>query len=292
MDGARLKYATAQLLARLENDGRRTWIFFAPGGMSAEYAFEESSIAATTGSTLAKDKGLVRIPVPEPGTGAIFEVTPVGGKPFSVLTLTRQQAVNALKSDKLWGAQRLVVSDKDILASGDMLRVSAVGKNELSFAVYPPPVGPLRGTGGPLAAQKDGAFARYALTLPKREIKADIGKPQKGQLVVKIPRKEFDQLNDIFLRVDYAGDRGWAFLDSHLVTDNFNNGQPWEIGLKRWCKQLGGDGLFLRVVPWKTNADKIVFDGIAFRPTGKANEPAEIKSVTLVPEYAAEIRLP
>ncbi len=184
-----------------------------------------------------------------------------------------------------------MLSDNDILASGDMLRVSAVGKNELSFAVYPPPVGPLRGPGGPLAPQKDGAFARYALTLPKRGIKADIVKPQKGQLVVKIPRKEFDQLNDIFLRVDYAGDRGWAFLDSHLVTDNFNNGQPWEIGLKRWRKQLGGDGLFLRVVPWKTNADKIVFDGIAFRPTGKANEPAEIKSVTLVPEYVAEIRM-
>jgi hypothetical protein len=292
MDGARLKYATAQLLARLDNDGRRTWVFFAPGGMSAEYAFEASSIAATTGATPAKDKGLVRIPVPEPGTGAIFEVTPVGGKPFSVLTLTRQQAVNALKSDKLWDAQRLVLSDNDILAGGDMLRVSAVGKNELSFAVYPPPAGALRGPGSPLAPQKDGAFARYALTLPKRGIKADIVKPQKGQLVVKIPRKEFDQLNDIFLRVDYAGDRGWAFLDSHLVTDNFNNGQPWEIGLKRWCKQLGGDGLFLRVVPWKTNADKIVFDGIAFRPTGKANEPAEIKSVTLVPEYAAEIRLP
>jgi hypothetical protein len=45
------------------------------------------------------------------------------------------------------------------------------------------------------------------------------------------------------------------------------------------------------ITPWKTNADKIVFDGIAFRPTGKANEPAEIKSVTLVPEYFAEIRM-
>jgi hypothetical protein len=67
--------------------------------------------------------------VPEPGTGAIFEVTPVGGKPFSVLTLTRQQAVNALKSDNLWGGQRVVVSDNDILADDDLLRVSAVGNN-------------------------------------------------------------------------------------------------------------------------------------------------------------------
>jgi len=292
MSGARLKYATAQLLACLDNDGHRTWVFFAPGGMSAEYAFDESSVAATAGATPTKDKGVVRIPVPEPGTSAIFEVTPVGGKSFSVLTLTRQQAVNVLKSDKLWGAQRLVLSNDDILTNGDTLRVSAVGNNELSFAVYPPPAELRSEPSETLAPQKDGVFSRYALTLPKREIKADIAKPEAGQLVVKVPRKEFDQLNDIFLRVDYTGDRGWAFLDSHLVADNFNNGLPWEIGLKRWREQLGGDGLFLRAAPWKTDASKIVFDGIAFRPTGNANEPAAIKSVTLVPEYAAEIRLP
>lgn len=85
---------------------------------------------------------------------------------------------------------------------------------------------------------------------------------------------------------------GWAFLDSHLLTDNFINWQPWEIGLKRWRKQLGGDGLFLRVVPWKTDANKTVFDGITFRPVGNANEAAAIKSVTLVREYTAEILLP
>jgi hypothetical protein len=99
----------------------------------------------------------------------------------------------------------------------------------------------------------------------------------------------FAKLNDIFLRVDYAGDRGWAFIDGTLVADNFNNGVPWEIGLKRWKGSLGNQGLFLRIVPWKGDTSKVLFDGITFKPVENATQPAIIRSAQLIPEYAANI---
>jgi hypothetical protein len=110
--------------------------------------------------------------------------------------------------------------------------------------------------------------------------------------MVKVPKAEFDKVNDVFLRVEYAGDRGWAFIGSHLVTDNFNNGTPWELGLGRWREKLATDGLFLRVAPWHQDASKVLFDGITFKPVANAKEPAAIKSAELVPEYAAEFRAP
>ena len=292
MDGAKLKYATAQLMAELNDGARRTWVFFAPKGMAAQYVFDAATVKDITGATPVAAGGTKVVAVAEPGTGAAFEVTPVKGAPFRILTLTRQQAEHSFKADDLWGAPRLVLSENDVIADDQMLRVSQVGNGKLSFALYPAPPGKINGPSGAVTGTADGIFTRYAITLPKQEIKAEISKPADGKLMVKVPKEEFDKVNDVFLRVEYAGDRGWAFIGSHLVTDNFNNGTPWELGLGRWREKLATDGLFLRVAPWHQDASKVLFDGITFKPVANAKEPAAIKSAELVPEYAAEFRAP
>jgi hypothetical protein len=210
---------------------------------------------------------------------------------FSVLTLTRHQAERCLKVKDLWGAERLVCSDDDLICDGQTLRVSAVGRNDLSFAVYPTPSRPLLGPGGKLRGTADGNFTRYEVTLPPVEPQAEIQRVADDKLLVKVPPAEFKKFNDLFLKLDYAGDRGWAFIDGSLVADNFNYGTPWQIGLKRWKDQIGDHGLFVRIVPWKGDTSKVLFDGITFKPVESVQGAAVgFKSVKLVPEYAAEIR--
>ena len=292
LSGARLKYATAQLMSKVDANGERTLVFFAPKGMATEYVFDAATVKDIQGAQGVRSGNAIRISQVEPGTGATFKVTPVSGNPFSILTLTRHQAEHCLKVQSLWGAERLVLSDDDVICDGKSLRVSSVGNQHLSFAVFPNPVGKVSGPTGKLAGVADGVFTRYAVNLPKHEVQAEIKKVAVDKVLVKVPRAEFKNLNDIFLQVDYAGDRGWAFLDGTLVADSYNFGVPWELGLKRWQADVAEKGLFLRIVPWKGDTSKVLFDGITFKPVDSVQGAAVgFKSIKLVPEYVAEIRI-
>lgn len=291
LSGARLKYATAQLMSKVDSGGHLTYVFFAPKGMATEFVFDADTVKDIRGEAVTRSAKGIRVDVAEPGTGALFEVTPRSGPSFTILTLSRHQAEHCLKVNNLWGAGRLVLSDDDVIADGDTLRVSAPGDEHLSFAVFPKPSGNVVGPTGDLVGVPDGLFTRYALTLPKCELRAEVEKVADEKVLVKVARGEFEKVNDIFLRVDYEGDRGWAFIDGELVADHYNSGIPWELGLKRWKSALGDKPLFLRFVPWKGDTSKVLFDGITFKPVENAAGPASVHSVELVPEYAATIRL-
>ena len=288
--GARLKYATAQLMAKVDDHGHLTHVFFAPIGMAAEFAFDSASVKQVRGLAATTAGNITKVAVAEPGLGAKFEVTPAQGAPFSVLVLTRHQAEHCLKAQDLWGAQRLVFSEDDLVCTEETLRVSALGKEKLGFSVFPKPSGSLAGPTGPLSGTPDGVFSRYDLTLPKREIKGGVQKIGDAKIVVKVAKDEFEKSNDVFLRVDYAGDRGWAFIDGTLVADNYNHGVPWELGLKRWKADLESKGLFLRVIPWKGDTKNMLFDGITYKAVENPEQPAAIRSAQLIPEYTATIR--
>lgn len=42
---------------------------------------------------------------------------------------------------------------------------------------------------------------------------------------------------------------GRAYLDGHLIADDFYYGRPWEIGLKRLAPQILEKGLVLKFLP-------------------------------------------
>ena len=291
LGGARLKYATAQLMSKLDSNGHRTFVFFSPAGMATEFVFDTASVKLIHGLSAVPSSNTLKVIVAEPGTGAKFEITPAKGQPFSVLVLTRHQAEHCLKAQDLWGGERLFLSENDLIGDGATLRVSAVGNENLSFSVFPNPAGNLAGPTGNLIGTPDGAFTHYALSLPKRELKTEVKKITDEKILIKVNRHEFENVNDVFLRVDYAGDRGWAFIDGTLVADNYNHGIPWELGLKRWKADMEDKGLFLRIIPWKGNTKEMLFDGITFKAVENPGQPATIRSAQLIPEYAATISI-
>jgi len=291
LGGAKLKYATAQLMTRVTVAGKTTYVFLAPNGMKAEYVFAGDVNVSGGCAAIAREATCTRASIAEPGLGAVFDMTAADGKVFSVLTLTRHQAERCLKVKDLWGGERLVLSEDDVICDGQTLRVSAVGRNDMSVAVFPNPSRPPTGPGGKLHGTADGIFTRYQVTLPLVKPQAEIQRVADDKLLVRVPPAEFKKFNDLFLKLEYAGDRGWAFIDGSLVADNFNYGTPWQVGLKRWNNEIGGDGLFVRIVPWKGDTSKVLFDGITFKPVESVQGAAVgFKSVKLVPEYAAEIR--
>jgi hypothetical protein len=72
----------------------------------------------------------------------------------------------------------------------------------------------------------------------------------------------------VICRVNYKGDTGQDFINGELVADNFYNGLPWEIGLKRFLE--------------KPDAKEMVF---YFRPMYQKAEFLQDLSPELIPEF-------
>ncbi|MFA5330238.1 MAG: hypothetical protein WC384_20755, partial [Prolixibacteraceae bacterium] len=98
-------------------------------------------------------------------------------------------------------------------------------------------------------------------------------------------------VNDVICRINYKGDTGQGFVNGELVADNFYNGIPWEIGLKRFLgtpdkkemvfhfRPLYKDAVFLQ----DFNPEEIpVFN--------KYDQFLEIDKPEFFPEYQAKIR--
>lgn len=81
-----LKYATAQLLTKIEENGNDHYFFFAPEGFMPEYTFDKSTVKS--GNAFY---------TPEPGIKSTFTLTTKTGKKLKITTLTREQALHATK---------------------------------------------------------------------------------------------------------------------------------------------------------------------------------------------------
>ncbi|MHC4913655.1 MAG: beta-galactosidase, partial [Planctomycetota bacterium] len=115
LDGVLLKYATAQLLTTVENEGQVHYFFYAHEGISPEFAVDRSTIdtiAVTSGRT--DTDGDISHIIVQPGTNSVIELTKADGSKVKITTLTREQALNCWKTN-LWGKQRLILSEATVL---------------------------------------------------------------------------------------------------------------------------------------------------------------------------------
>jgi beta-galactosidase len=243
LDGAHLDYALAQLFTRTQtDDGRNVYVFFVPEGMNGQYVFDTKTLASVKAKSATISKAGHRTTVSvRPGTDYLLQVKSKAGQGFEILTLARRQALRLTRQD-IFGRQRLVLSDNEVVASGDKLRVSQIGGMKLGFAVFPAPKAKLVAETGNLVlagGEADGAFQRY--TIEVSEVKPDIKIVGGGSAEVKIKLSSLalDGVNDVFLRVSYLGNEATLKQDGALLCDNLFNRTPWEIGLKRFkrpCK--------------------------------------------------------
>jgi hypothetical protein len=73
-----------------------------------------------------------------------------------------------------------------------------------------------------------------------------------------------------------------------LIDDNFYNGEPWVIGLKRFATRLDAP-LQLQVLPLRDDAP-VYFDP-DYKPQFSGKQVAAVASITAVPEYEVVLRL-
>lgn len=258
LDGALLKYATAQPLMKIDDRGINHYFFFAPEGMHPEYLFDKTSV-----------KGKSRF-APEAGYQSTFTLKTAIGKTIKITTLTREQALNAVKVNG-----RLLIADATILPTTDGADLLCLGKHTVDYVLYPSKQGFKK------------QMVRVETVVPQYEVRK-AGPRRMSMSVAGLPSA--GQVQEYFLHIDYVGDVAMAFIKDQLVQDAFYIGEPWEIGLKRYAEELKTSPMTFYFRPLKPSAPFLGDLRKEAVPDFSKGDVVAIKNVEVIPEYKLSIK--
>lgn len=321
MGGARLVYSTAQLLTRLSTGNEPTYVFFAVPGVPVAFAFDPETVKMVRLPEGAVVRGMaVRLvhgvaPDPRP-----LEVTTRDGGRVRVLLLSEAEAEMAtvLPGD---GGERLVLSGADVFLDGTVLHLRATDRAKLEARFYPAmrtapaskmaksttregwtevrftpkeakiawawkQTRPAGAAPAPRTVQRGGRRPATLLEVPAEEAFANAAE---WQIQLKEPLPE--GVSDLWMDVDYVGDIARLYVGKTLVNDDFYYGPEWQIGMKRYLPDASRDGVRLEVLPLRRDA-KIYLDPAVRAKLPDEAEIAQVKSITMKPEYEETLTIP
>ena len=260
---AALKYATAQPVCKLENDGETFLFFAAIKGIAPEFAFDEKT-KFVSGDAASKNF-------------KIRNYQTAAGKRLRVVLFDDAQSLAVWKGEFL-GRERIFLTKAGLILDGDRLRLSSENIDDLRVSIYPAPSS-LNVNSKPAKPKANGVFGEFVANKPRAEkpkiqvaqIKQaepprEIKKGSKGvaeapsdadferAAVWKISLPKNIEKKKLLLRIGYHGDVARVYLGERLLTDNFYNGSVFEIGLNRFAPEIYRRELFLKILPLRKDA--------------------------------------
>jgi hypothetical protein len=289
LNGARLVYATTQLVTQIEHAGETVYFCFAPEGMAAEYCFERASLAgiAAEGATI-EHAGQRTFASAEPGAGCLIRLRTAAGNAVTICTLTRQEALQ-LNKVRLWGRERIVLSNADLLINNGALDLLVTGNPDVQISLFPDVAGGLAGPDGPLDRADGGLFASYRLALPAVAIPLILTQISDASVSVRLPAGAVGDIADILLAIRYRGDVGYASVDGRLISDNFANGAPWEIGLGQLAPRIYDRDIDIYISPLREGRVVASDSAMAAQQSFVGQAIAEITAIEALPRRRVRI---
>ncbi len=278
----RLKYASANLLCRLEGSDIPTFVFSACAGIASEFAFEMQEkpleITCQTGRSNQRP-GILIHTLEDLKTEVMLEVND-GDRVAARILLIPGSMADQLWKAQIWGQERLFLSSGALLFEPETLRLRASRSEDLQISVFPAPKELSEDGSRPLQRTKAGLFERFSIARQLPEIgldaqrlrPADLGSPVRiGPAgVAQAPAPEAYAAGEHWLVtfkdrpgpgtsrttlvVRYTGDAACAYLEDELVSDNFYCGHDWEIGLGDLDPAVWERGLDLAFLPLRKDA--------------------------------------
>lgn len=259
MGDACLKYATAQLLMKIDDRGTDHYFFFAPDDVRSEYFFDKGTVKGKNKFT------------PIAGFGSTFTVITRSGKKVKVTTLTHEQALNSVKVNG-----KLLITEATVLPEQDKAQLLQLDNPSFSYVLYPSAKGFKTQT------------KSVAKVLPKFSTK----RISSRRITVHFPDSvTTPQVHEYFLNIDYVADDAMAFLNDELQADHFYHGVPWTIGLNRYRKLMQKEDMTLYFRPLHWNAPFLNGLPKSAVPTFEHGNVLDVKDINIIPEYQTEIPL-
>ncbi len=302
MDGSSLRYATAQLVSRLKERETDCYLFAEIKGMQAEFVFEEGCRLKALSGCSAKG---CRITV-ETDAYAVFEVTNADGRTCMGAVIP-QEATKKLWQLEVGGARKWILSDCPVLYKEGKLELEYRCEEAVNIGIFPQEKDEIRIDGASYrACALDGVFKRFeqyqekqsftytaidkstvnsegdgALKRPVAGSPVSSAKVVNARMSLEFAAEDFENVKQLFLRIAYEGDVGYAFINGEMIHDNFCNGAPWEIDLYPYREKLLKHGMYLYISPRKSGAYIDNSSAMAARFEVVKEQVARIDSVSL-----------
>ena len=255
LDGILLRQANAQPVLRTEILGRATYVFMIPDGMDGSFRFEDD--AEVTGGK------------------PLFTVRK-GDKAVDILLLTREEANRLF----ILRDGSLVLTDAALLEDEKGALRLETGKARSTLRCYP--AERLQGKAQRLA--EEGPFGVYQAKTAEKQIPVACEEAAPCRWQLTLPENALDGLKDARLRIDYRGDIGMLFLNGVMISDNFCNGDTWEVGLMEHKGRLG-QPMVLKISPIREGANVNVESAMAARNEEVKALIAELNHICAQPVY-------
>lgn len=287
ISGVNLRYATVQPLVSFMNEGNEYNVFFSVDGISPEILVD-----GTTPVLEAKNCQINRSKNASKVEGKNSEIFSFGfkkktGKEVHFLVVPREMATQAWFFDN-----RLIFSKAVITDNLGTLNVQSIENSKVDLIFYPAinKLPHVQGAKIQLLKSKIENMGLFKLEFTPIEPPIKITKKDDRHVTVSLPEGSFNGLDDIFLNVNYKGDRAMAFNNGKLVADHFYYGEPWEIGLKKFnIDERSGDLQFF-FHPMYNKADYLVdFDKEKLFGSTSISQLLEVDGINVLPEYKAYI---
>jgi len=290
LNGVKLNYATAQLL--MKGDNANYYVFFTPEGTNGEFSFEPgTNVANIQGTNINKNNQRILVTC----TDKINEfVATANGKKTNVLVVDKNLALKSYVIT-INGKKSIIFSDAVVLQNENSFELLSDSANSYTISIYPKTAAiPTASLGTLTNIDDNAAFSSYRLTLTPFEFTANTKEISTKKMAVELPQTIPPDVNDIFLTVNYTGDTGMGFLDGELVADNFYNGIPWQLGLRKFISSPAKPKeMVFYFRPMQKNASYL-FDLQPYPQYipdfGKSNPYLKINSISFTPQYKTTIK--
>ncbi len=287
---ARLLYATAQPLTVLSYADVTHYFYFVPEKLDAEYCFAANTVRHISGM-LEQQATADHVRVkPRIGKEHGLEMETAGGQRVRITTLTREEAEHTWQG-RAWDCERVLVSRAELLFVDNRVEARGTGISEWSMTVWPPLDRLARAAGAACEQTTQPSQTVLRIVRPTLTLALAVRKISQRKYVVKLAEDIPADVSDAFLRVDYEGNTGMAFINGRLVADHFNNGSPWIIGLERFQPELRTGELCLVFSPWRKGVIQNTSSQLAGRFEFQGDERLVVHDISATLEYRTTLEV-
>lgn len=291
LDEVKLKYATAQLLAKLEDGNTSHYFFYAIEGIAPTFVIDNSCVRTIESETATIHKATITKIDVKAGFDSNFEIRATNGKQIIVTTLTRDQALNTAKVN-ISGKNHIIVTDAMLLVKEDKMVFRCTGNSNVKFWLYTDgSKNSVTYDGHALSGIKTGFFTGYEAKAPEVNISAKVEAHSKQRYSISVPAKSFNDIHELYLTFDYVGDNAMAFIDGRMVCDNFYFGKTWTVGLKRFMPALAEKGMYFYFRPIYKESPFLRDLAPSNIPDFSGGDVVNVKSASFIPEYEFSIKM-
>ena len=223
-------------------------------------------------------------------------------------------------SRSLWkgnwsGSERVFLTQAGLVLDGDTVRLISTNRALLTVGICPPPDS-ADSDGKKIKSERDGVFQRYTPPAPEAELpiakfesvqpagplrEIHLGKIREAMAAepddadfkdaavwrIQLPAN-LDLATDPLLRFHYAGDVARITLNGKLVTDDFYNGNVFDIGLRLHAPEILNGDLRIEILPLRKDAP--IYTAMQARPDFGTNESVvSLGSVEIIPRYEVKL---